>query len=220
MSNQFKDLKYFRGWTLENFPFIEDDFDAITTYQFMCKIVEYLNEVIYNQKILDENGEVIKQMVEDLQEYVDKYLEDLTSIKEELENLETDMTALSSQVETNTQDISDLDSKIDLSIENLKIYTDNLVQDNFVTLRNYVDYQDNLLDEKIDNIQIGAISLYNPTTGTLDPLQVVINDLYELTNRDGLTATEFDALDLTATEFDAYQITAREFDSEGKIILV
>ena len=220
MSKQFKDLKYFKGWTLENFPFIEDDFDAITTYQFMCKIVEYLNEVIYNQKILDENGEVIKETVEELKAYVDKYLEDLTDIKEEIENIETNIDSLTTQVDTNTQDISDLDTKIDLSISNLKIYTDNLVQNNYNTLKTYIDYQDSLLDEKIDNIQIGAISVYNPTTGTLDPLQIVINDLYELTNRDGLTATEFDALDLTATEFDAYQITAREFDSEGKIILV
>ena len=49
---------------------------------------------------------------------------------------------------------------------------------------------------------------------------MVINNLYQLTNKDGLTATEFDALDLTATEFDAYQITAYEFDSAGKTILV
>ena len=182
--------------------------------------VEYLNEVIYNEKILEENNEVIKALVEELKAYVDEYLEDLTDIKEEIERIESDLTSLNSQVEENTQSIEDLDSKIDLSINNLKIYTDNLVQDNYNVLKNYIDYNDSVLNEKIDNIQIGAISVYNPTTGTLDPLQIVINDLYELTNRDGLTATEFDALDLTATEFDAYQITAREFDAEGKIILV
>ena len=38
--------------------------------------------------------------------------------------------------------------------------------------------------------------------------------------QDGLTANEFDALNLTATSFDAYQITAYEFDSSGKVILV
>lgn len=220
MSKQYKDLKYFKGWTLENFPFIEDDFDAITTYQFMCKIVEYLNEVIYNSKILEENIQVVNELVEQLKAYVDEYLEDLTDIKEEITTIENRLTSLNTQVEENTQSIEDLDSKIDLSIDNLRIYTDNLVQSNYDSLKTYVDYNDSVLNEKIDNIQIGAISVYNPTTGTLDPLQIVINDLYELTNRDGLTATEFDALDLTATEFDAYQITAREFDSEGKIILV
>ena len=96
----------------------------------------------------------------------------------------------------------------------------NLINDNFNLLKDYVDYQDNILNEKIDNIQIGLIQIYDPTTGTIEPLQMVINNLYQLTNKDGLTATEFDALDLTATEFDAYQITAYEFDSAGKTILV
>ena len=50
--------------------------------------------------------------------------------------------------------------------------------------------------------------------------QTVINNIYELSNKDGLTASEFDALNLTASGFDAYQITAYEFDSQGKTILV
>jgi hypothetical protein len=79
---------------------------------------------------------------------------------------------------------------------------------------------DSILNNKIDNIQIGQIEIYDPTTGTIKPLQDVINDLYSLTNKDGLTASEFDALELTATSFDAYQITAYQFDSEGKTILV
>lgn len=220
MTKQFKDIKYFKGWTLENFPFIEEDFDAITTYQFMCKIVQYLNEVIYNQKIVDENNQAMLELIEELKAYVDKYLEDLTGIKEEITTIENTLVDLGHTVDQNTIDIANLDTKLDIEIDRLKDYTDDLVQTNYNTLKNYVDYNDNLLDEKINNIQIGAISLYNPTTGTLDPLQTVINDLYELTNRDGLTATEFDALDLTATQFDAYDITAREFDSEGKIILV
>ena len=93
-------------------------------------------------------------------------------------------------------------------------------QFSFNILKEYVDYQDSILDDKITNIQIGEISVYNPTNGLLQPLQTVINDLYGASNKDGLTATEFDALELTATSFDAYQITAYEFDSEGKTILV
>lgn len=38
-------LPPFKRWTLENFPFIEDDFDAITNYQLYCKIVEYIKSV-------------------------------------------------------------------------------------------------------------------------------------------------------------------------------
>ena len=219
MDKQFKDLKYFKGWTLENFPFIEDDFDAITTYQFMCKIVEYLNEVIYNQKIVDENNQEIVKLVEELKAYVDEYLEDLTDIKEEIANMEETLGNLRSDVDANTQDISNLDTKIDTEISSLKNYTDNIVTTNYNTLKEYVDYQDSVLDEKIDNIQIGLIQVYNPTNGLIQPLQIVLNDLYESGNKDAITASEYDALELTATYYDGLDITARDYDTSAKSIL-
>ena len=219
MDKQFKDLKYFKGWTLENFPFIEDDFDAITTYQFMCKIVEYLNEVIYNQKILDENNEEIVKLVQEIKAYVDEYLEDLTDIKEEIANIEENLTSLGKTVDENTVDIANLDTKIDNEISSLKNYTDNAIQTNYNTLKTYVDYQDSVLDEKIDNIQIGQIQVYNPTNGLVQPLQVVLNDLYESGNKDAITATEYDALELTATYYDGLDITARDYDTSAKTIL-
>ena len=36
----------FRRCVLQNFPFIEEDFDALTDYGLLCKVVEYLNKVI------------------------------------------------------------------------------------------------------------------------------------------------------------------------------
>lgn len=52
--NNLKPLPPFKRWTLENFPFIEADFDAITNYQLYCKIVEYLKSIAENQNSLDE----------------------------------------------------------------------------------------------------------------------------------------------------------------------
>ena len=34
----------FRNWILENFPFLEDDFDALTDYQLFCKMMEYVKQ--------------------------------------------------------------------------------------------------------------------------------------------------------------------------------
>lgn len=34
----------FRNYVLENFPFLEDDFDALTDYELFCKMVEYMKE--------------------------------------------------------------------------------------------------------------------------------------------------------------------------------
>ena len=38
-------LSPFKWFCLQNFPFIEADFDALTNYELMCKIVEYVNQI-------------------------------------------------------------------------------------------------------------------------------------------------------------------------------
>ena len=64
------------------------------------------------------------------------------------------------------------------------------------------------------------ITLYDPTTGILSPLQVVIDNIYGTSREDALTATEYDALQLTATAYDAYAVSAFDYDMYGKTLLV
>lgn len=205
----YKELSYFKRWTLENYPFIEADFDAITEYQLYCKIVEYLNKCIYNIKLMETTVEDVEKMVLDLKAYVDEYLEDMSDVKEEIEAIQNTMSTL-------TQTILEVNSKVD----DLRTYTDNLVTNNFNTLKNYVDYQDNILQDEIDNLVIGDIKIYDPTTGLNSSLQTVIDNLYGLTNKDGITASEFDTLEKTVTQFEAYDMTAYEFDSSAKAIMI
>lgn len=188
--------------------------DSLSYYECLMWLCNYIEKTIV--PALNENAEAVKE----IQEYVDKYLEDMDEVKEQITYILENLQTLSNQVEQNTSDISDLYYKLDLQIGNLKTYIDELVYQNYNILKQYIDYNVEVLDNKITNIQIGEIQVYNPTNGLLQPLQQVLNDIAEQANKDGLTATEFDALDLTATAFDAYEITAHEFDSEGKIILV
>ena len=81
MNNEVQDKDYipltpFKGWVLENFPFIEADFDAITNYQLYCKIVEYLNNVINNQNQVQDLGTELVTAYNQLLAYVNNYLTD------------------------------------------------------------------------------------------------------------------------------------------------
>ena len=104
-------------------------------------------------------------------------------------------------------------------LNELNSYLTELINGNFTVLKNYVDSEVDDLQNQIDNINIGATIIYNPTTGQQDTVQDVINDLYQLTNKDGITAGEFDALELTCSGFEAYDLTAYEFDSQSKVLL-
>lgn len=78
----YKKLSPFKGWVIQNFPYIEEDFDAITDYQLYCKIVEYLNDVIYNQNLLDEANNEMVDAINSFISYVNNYLENLDVYEE------------------------------------------------------------------------------------------------------------------------------------------
>ena len=64
-------LTPFKLCVLQNFPFIEADFDAITNYQLLCKVVEYLNHVIDNQNTVEDNFNIMAENLNTLYNYLD-----------------------------------------------------------------------------------------------------------------------------------------------------
>lgn len=173
------------------------------------EIIPKINEGLeITNELIGKIDEVEEQLIE-IKEYVDKYLVDIEEIKAQI-------IVINNAIDTLTNNLALTNVKIDQIHDELI----SVINEDFNILKNYTDTQIGIVNTRIDNIEIGEIEIYNPTNGLFQPLQEVINDLYQITNKDGLTASEFDALELTATEFDAYDITAYEFDSQGKIILV
>lgn len=72
-------LKPFQLWVLNNFPFTIDDWDSITQYQMLCKIMGALKEQ------LEVNSDLYKKITDlenylanlDLQEYVDNKIDEM-----------------------------------------------------------------------------------------------------------------------------------------------
>lgn len=82
------------------------------------------------------------------------------------------------------------------------------------------DYVENRLDQFIHDFpELIGIQVFNPMRGQYTDLQTAIDDLYDMACVYGLTAIQFDTLDLTAGEFDDYDLTAREFDQYGYNLL-
>ena len=64
-------LTPFKLCVLQNFPYIEADFDAITNYQLLCKVVEYLNHVIDNQNTVEDNFKIMADNLNILYNFLD-----------------------------------------------------------------------------------------------------------------------------------------------------
>lgn len=153
-----------------------------------------------------------------------KYLHELTEASKEMSDdiieLRTEVNNFEDEINEEIQRINDILVEYDIKIERVKNELRIYVNDQIANLRNYVDSEDELLNERIRQIEIGNIKVYDPSTGLYSPIQVVIDNLYDMGRSNALSASEYDALDLTATAYDAYELTARDYDLNGKTLLV
>ena len=84
MENETK-IPLFRRFVIQNFPYIEQDFDALTDYQLISKVVEYLNKVIESQNGLVDDMNDLEIAFNTLKDYVDHYFDNL-DVQEEINN--------------------------------------------------------------------------------------------------------------------------------------
>lgn len=81
----FNKLTPFKWFILENFPFIEADFDALTEWQLFCKLGKEMNKIINSENTLGNQMESITNAFIELQNYVNNYFDNL-DVQEEINN--------------------------------------------------------------------------------------------------------------------------------------
>ena len=82
---EYKKLTPFKWFVLENFPFIEADFDALTDWQLFCKIGKEINKIINSENTLGTQIENITNAFIELQNYVNDYFDNL-DVQDEIDN--------------------------------------------------------------------------------------------------------------------------------------
>ena len=181
-------------------PISVDPKDMMTDVEFLLGVLKKLNEIIAQT---NKNTE-----------FIDNYSGKIEEIEAEVIALRAEMT----QFET------DINQSIALQFAEIKVELQSMIATALIQANAYTDSVAATLENEIQQISIGQISLFDPTTGLYSPLQVVVDNLYTLGRTDALTATEYDELDdgepLTASSYDAYELTAFEYDNNGKSLLV
>ena len=181
-------------------PISVDPKDMMTDVEFLLGVLKKLNEVIAQT---NSNTEFINN-------YSGK-----------IEEIEATVADLRQEMVTFEQDIN---NSIALQFAEIKVELQAMVATAVMEAKAYTDTIAAQLEQEIQEISIGQISLFDPTTGLYSPLQTVVDNLYTLGRTDALTATEYDTLDdgdpLTATAYDAYELTAYNYDNNGKSLLV
>lgn len=120
MSNinyNFNKLTPFKFFCLTNFPFIEEDFDSLNTYELLCKVVEYLNNVIDTTNTMGTQTEELTNAFNELKSYVDNYFTNL-DVQTEINNKLDEMAQDGTLAKIINEDIfNELNQKVDNLID-------------------------------------------------------------------------------------------------------
>ena len=127
----YTNLTPFKWFVLENFPFIEADFDAITEWQLFCKVGKEINKIIDILNSLGIETENLSQAFIDLQNYINNYFDNL-DVQEEINTKLNEMVEDGTLEEIINQEIfSELNNKI----EKAMLKTDNQSYNNLTLER-------------------------------------------------------------------------------------
>lgn len=176
-------------------PISVDPKDMMTDVEYLLGILKKLNEMIAQ---LNSNTK-----------FIEEYAGKIEEIESEILSLRTEMTEFEDEI----------NQSITSQFVQIKLELQSMINTTLIQANAYTDSVAARLEEEIDQISIGQISLFDPTTGDYSPLQIVVDNLYNASRNDALTASEYDGLELTATVYDSKELTATEYDQSGKTLL-
>jgi predicted RNase H-like nuclease (RuvC/YqgF family) len=184
-----------------------------TNYQDNLTYVEYLLGVLKKMNAVIEQVNSNTSFIENYDGRITELETEITALRKEIEDFEAKVESDFDKLET------ELINTINAKLVEIRTELIGLLAVYRAESKAYTDTRIAQVEEEIDQILIGQITLRDPTTGLVSPLQTVIDNLYDTTREEALTATEYDALDLTATAYDGYNISAFNYDYYGKTIL-
>lgn len=115
----YTNLTPFKWFVLENFPFIEADFDALTEWQLFCKLGKEINKIITSENTLGTQVESVTNAFIKLQNYVNNYFNNL-DVQEEINTKLNEMAQDGTLAQIiNEQIFNELNQKIEQTNERI-----------------------------------------------------------------------------------------------------
>ena len=174
----------------------------------------YEEQLLWLQKNLNDAIELLNQLKEDF-DNIDLNFDEL---EHEIALVKEDIYLINSKI-TNLENTKADKEEVQTQLNNLDTQLRELIASEYDILKEYVDLHDEDLQYQIDHFNIDNITILDPTTGIYSPIQIVIDNIYDQTRDEAITAGEYDTLELTATEYDSKELTAFNYDRYGKTLL-
>lgn len=215
-------------WIFKTYAQIKTDVETLQSYvaahkieyqELVTEVRRIANEIdtfesAVNKEFADLTAKLEKQF-DDLKNEIEKELSDTKQeIEDDFNTAIADFTTVFNELRASVE--SDIAS-MKIEINRLLIYLESQISVINENVREYVD--DRLADFIAHLPDYENLIVNNPVTGTQTNVQTAINDLYLHMNIYGLTAAQYDSLQLLARVYDAKELTAYEYDTQSYHLL-
>lgn len=179
----------------------------------LLKLNRKINEIIdqLNQISIEQIKQLIDAEINNLKNYVDNQDNLIYNYIDE-QIIETKLYTDEEIAKLNSSLITLINQKINMVI------TMSKTDDEILRLKFFDEIQK--INERIDNISINDLKIYNPVRGYKTSIEKAVMDLYNVLRYQAITAGEFDNLELTCKQYDNLSITAIDFDLYSKTLLI
>lgn len=193
--------------------------DSISPYDQMCRMAQKINEVIQALNDIDTDFQnYVDSQINALKEYVDvQNAEQTTSLTSMINNVDSKYqnwinTTYNNFVNETNDKFTAVYAYITEVAQEIYEYVNNA--DDLIKALMYQEIDK--LKKYIDNSIMGKILIYDPTRGYKNPLNVVIEHVYDTLRYWGYTAQGFDGYGVTCVDFDKKGLSALKLDVYGK----
>lgn len=229
-------LQPFHFWCQKVLPLVYDE--SLSYYEVLCKLSEYIEDVIKRLDTLENDlPNTINSIIDSKLESFKK--EFATMFEQEIANIRKEFTDLQAKIEQELKEYEDATTeKIQKMLNEIKTFEDKINSEIIAInlniskiIEDFSNYKKNM--DKIFEINMQELKKYidehiteitrlyvkDPYDGQIKDVQIVLNEIVKRQNYGyGLTATEYDNLQLTALQYDTKQLTAREYDYRGVLV--
>lgn len=229
-------LQPFHFWCQKVLPLVYDE--SLSYYEVLCKLSEYIEDVIKRLDTLENDlpntiNSIIDSKLESFKkEFATMFEQEIANIRKEFTNLQAKIEqelkeyedATTEKIQKMLNEIKTFEDKINSEIIAINLNISKIIED----FSNYKKKMDKIFEINMQELkkyidehitEITRLYVKDPYDGQIKDVQIVLNEIVERQNYGyGLTATEYDNLQLTASQYDTKQLTAREYDYRGVLV--
>lgn len=186
--------------------------NSLSYYEDLCKLISKVNDIISELNKIDVNEitqEVLSLVRDELQSEISK-------VYQYVDNLEKQTNIKFNGVyETISRNYTELDDKyteitntLNQKIENLNTLVITLNRNVYT----YINQEIERVYDFIEAYQCKTVKCYNPVNGMYEPICRIFGGMYDALRYLGITALDFDSMELTCNSFESQSLSASEFD--------